>query len=125
MSTVFKLTQAESNLAEIIWSNSPVAAASLIKIAEERLGWKRTTTYTILKRLVSKGIARNTSATVSALLTRDQFLAGQSRSFVDLTFDGSLPKFITSFIGGEKLTQEQAAELRQLIEEHEEDELNG
>jgi predicted transcriptional regulator len=120
MSVVFRLTLAETNLADIIWANAPIASSDLVKIAASKLGWKRTTTYTILKKLCTKGIAENTNAMVSALLTRDEFLAGQSRRFIDDTFEGSLPKFVAAFIGGEKLTQEQAFELRRLIEEHEE-----
>ena len=86
--------------------------------AERELGWKRTTTYTILKRLCGKGVFRNDNATVSAVLTRDEFFAGQSRRYVEDTFGGSLPKFITSFIGGGKLPLEQAGELRRLIDEY-------
>jgi len=117
MATVFRLTRAETNLAGIIWANAPIPSPELAKIAEREFKWKRTTTYTILKRLCGKGVFRNDSATVSAILTHDEFLAGQSRRFVEDTFGGSLPKFITSFTGGRKLTPEQAIELRRLVDE--------
>ena len=120
MTTSYKLTKAESKLADIIWANSPMPSPGLVKIAETELGWKRTTTYTILKKLCEKGVAENEKATVSAMITKDEFFAGQSRSYVEDTFGGSLPMFLTSFIGGKKLTKKQAEEIRQLIDECEE-----
>jgi len=125
MATVFRLTQAESNLADIIWANAPIQSPELARIAEREFGWKRTTTYTILKRLCGKGVFSNDDATVTAVLTRAEFLAGQSRRYVEDTFGGSLPSFITSFIGGGKLTSEQAMELRRLIDAYEEGGDNG
>ena len=125
MAPVYRLTQAEANLAGIIWANAPMQSPELVKIAERELGWKRTTTYTILKRLCGKGIFQNDNATVSAIITSEEFLAGQSRRYVEDTFGGSLPKFIASFISGGKLTPEQAVELRRLIDECEGGSKNG
>ena len=119
MAINYKLTRAEARLAEIIWARGEIASPELVRIAAEALGWKRTTTYTILKKLCDKGVARNDAGMVSAL-TREEFFAGQSRRFVEDTFGGSLPLFLASFIGGGKLTPEQAAELKRLIERHEE-----
>ncbi|MDR2956968.1 MAG: BlaI/MecI/CopY family transcriptional regulator [Coriobacteriales bacterium] len=121
----YRLTKAESSLAEIIWSNAPLPSAKLVSLAADNLGWKRTTTYTILKKLCEKGIAANDSAMVSALLTHDEFLAGQSSQFVENSFGGSLPRFVTAFIDGGKLTKEQAAELRRLIDEFDDGEQHG
>jgi predicted transcriptional regulator len=114
----YKLTAAEEKLASLLWSLSPIASMELIKIAERELAWKKSTTFTILKKLCDKGVFRNENATVSAVLTREQFIAGQSRRYVEDTFGGSLPRFLTSFIGGGRLTEKQAEELRRLIDEY-------
>lgn len=119
MEAVYKLTNAEAKLAELLWNIAPIASMELIKIAEQEFGWKKSTTFSVLKILIEKGIAQNEKSTVTMLCTREQFISGQSRSYVEDTFGGSLPKFITSFIGGKKLTSKQAEELRRLIDEHE------
>ena len=113
------LTEAEEKLAVIIWRDAPLTSPELVRIADKEMSWKRTTTYTVLKKLCDKGVFRNENANVSVELTRDELIANQSRRYVEDTFGGSLPKFIASFIGGKKLTPEQAAELKRLIEEHE------
>jgi len=113
-----ELSQAELRLAEIIWNDNPIQSAKLIKTAELKFGWKRTTTYTFLKRMSDKGVVRNENSIVTAVISRDEFFAGQSHSFVDNTFGGSLPLFITSFIKGRKLSPQQATEIRQMIDEH-------
>jgi predicted transcriptional regulator len=114
----YKLTQAESKLMDIVWANAPMASSELIKIAARELDWKRTTTYTILKKLCEKGVAQMAESEVSALVTPGEFMAGQSRSYVDESFSGSLPLFLTAFIRGRKLSRSQADELRRLIDEH-------
>nr|WP_308742667.1 BlaI/MecI/CopY family transcriptional regulator [uncultured Anaerocolumna sp.] len=119
MKIVYKLTNAEAKLAELLWNIAPIASMELIKIAQQEFGWKKSTTFSVLKILIEKGIAQNEKSTVTMLCTREQFISGQSRSYVEDTFGGSLPKFITSFIGGKKLTLKQAEELRRLIDEHE------
>jgi predicted transcriptional regulator len=119
METVYKLTNAEAKLAELLWNIAPIASMELIKIAEQEFGWKKSTTFSVLKILIEKGVAQNEKSTVTMLCTREQFISGQSRSYVEDTFGGSLPKFIASFIGGKKLTSKQAEELRRLIDEHE------
>ncbi|WP_097014501.1 BlaI/MecI/CopY family transcriptional regulator [Anaerocolumna aminovalerica] len=119
MKIVYKLTNAEAKLAELLWNIAPIASMELIKITQQEFGWKKSTTFSVLKILIEKGIAQNEKSTVTMLCTREQFISGQSRSYVEDTFGGSLPKFITSFIGGKKLTSKQAEELRRLIDEHE------
>ena len=120
MNKTITLFAGEEKLAAIIWRDAPMTSPELVAIAERELKWKKSTTYTVLKKLCNKGVFRNDNANVSVLLTRDELIAHQSRSFVEDTFGGSLPKFITSFIGGCKLTAQQAAELKHLIETHEE-----
>ncbi|MCL1793960.1 MAG: BlaI/MecI/CopY family transcriptional regulator [Oscillospiraceae bacterium] len=113
------LTAAEERLAALIWRDAPLTSPDLVALAEKEMDWKKSTTYTVLKKLCDKGVFKNNNANVSVVLTRDEQIARQSRRYVEDTFGGSLPKFITSFIGGGKLTTEQAAELKRLIEEHE------
>jgi len=125
MAKGLQLTAAEEKLATLIWHGAPLTSPDLVAIAERELDWKKSTTYTILKRLCDKGVFKNENANVSVMLTLDELRARQSRHFVEDIFGGSLPKFITSFSGGKKLTVEQIAELKRLIEEHEEDDENG
>jgi len=119
------LTVAEEKLAALIWRDAPLASPDLVALAEQEMDWKKSTTYTVLKKLCDKGVFKNKNANVTVLLTKDEQVARQSRRYVEDTFGGSLPKFITSFIGGKKLTSEQAAELKHLIEEHEGGSNNG
>ena len=113
------LTAAEEKLAVLIWREAPISSPDLVAVAQRELEWKKSTTYTVLKKLCEKGVIKNENALVSVLLTRDKLITYQSRLYIDDMFGGSLPKFFTSFFGGRKLTPEQAAELRQLIEEYE------
>ena len=113
------LTEAEEKLALLIWRDAPLSSPDLVSLAEREMDWKKSTTYTVLKKLCDKGVFKNENANVSVLLTRNEQIARQSRHFVEDTFGGNLPQFLTAFLGGRKLTPEQAAELRRLIEEHE------
>lgn len=121
MSDFLKLTAAEEKLADLIWRNAPLTSPDLVQLADAKMGWKKSTTYTILKKLCEKGVVQNANANIRVLLTHDELLACQSRHYVEDSFGGSLPKFIASFIGGKKLSAKQALELRRLIDEYEED----
>lgn len=111
----------ESKFADIIWQNEPISTTELAKRAESALTWKKTTTYTVLKRLCDKGIFRNDKGCVTSLISRDEFYALQSERFVDETFHGSLPAFLAAFTARKSLSPEEIAQLRKLIDEHEED----
>jgi len=121
----FNLGERETRFANIIWDNAPLKSTELVKLAAEIMQWKKSTTYTMLRRLCERGIFRNNDATVYVKLTREQFYGGQSRKYVEDTFGGSLPQFITSFIGGKGLSDEQADELVRLISEHRRGAENG
>lgn len=121
----FKLGEQETRFADLIWDNAPIKSPDLVKLAAEVMQWKKSTTYTMLRRLCERGIFKNENATVSVVLTRDQFYGGQSRKYVEDTFGGSLPSFITSFIGGKGLSDKQADELVRLINEHKRGGENG
>jgi predicted transcriptional regulator len=113
------LTAAEEKLASLIWREAPMTSPELVAFAAAEMDWKKSTTYTVLKKLCDKGVFRNENANISVLLTRDKLMSRQSRGFVEDAFGGSLPRFIAAFMGGKKLTGEQTAELKRLIEEHE------
>jgi len=119
--TEYKLGEAESKFADLIWENAPINSTELVRLSEDVMKWKKSTTYTMLKRLCDRGIFRNEGAVVSAAMSREAFFSGQSRCYVDDTFGGSLPRFLASFIGGKKLSDKQAEELVRLINEHKED----
>jgi len=112
------LTQSEERLAAIIWREAPLMSPILATLALQELDWKKSTTYTVLKKLCEKGIFRNEYARISTVLTRDELISMQSRHYVEGRFGGSLPKFIASFFDGKKLTAEQADELINLIKDH-------
>jgi len=118
MSKNINLTDAEEKLAALIWREAPLTSVELTQIADREMDWKRTTTYTVLKKLCDKGVFINENANVSVVLTHDELIARQSRRYVEDMFGGSLPKFITSFFGGREISEEQAAELKRLIDEH-------
>jgi len=111
------LTEAEEKLATLIWQNAPMTSPELVELAQQELNWKKSTTYTVLRKLCNKGVFQNKNAHITVILTRDELVSRQSRQYVEDTFGGSLPKFIASFIGGEKLSAEQAESLKRLIEE--------
>ncbi len=116
-----RLGAIESRFADIIWRNEPISTADLIKICEKELGWKRTTTYTVLKRLSERGLFQNQEGTVTALLSRDEFYTLQSKQFVEESFQGSLPAFLTAFTKGKTLSREEVAHIRKLIDSYEEE----
>ena len=117
MEPVFRLTNAEARLAELLWSNEPIASMEMIKLAEQEFGWKKSTTFTNLKFLIDKGLASNEKSCVTMLYTRDEIVAEQSRRYVDDTFGGSLPMFIAAYTSNRKLSPQQVAELKRLIDE--------
>lgn len=112
-----KLAAVESRFADIIWENEPIASGALAKLCEKELEWKRTTTYTVLKRLCQRGIFQNLDGIVSSCLSRDEFYGKQGQALVDEAFGGSLPAFIAAFTKGKTLTQAEIAEIKRMIDE--------
>jgi predicted transcriptional regulator len=108
----YKLAESEERFAELIWQNEPIGSGNLVKICEKEMNWKKSTTYTVLKKLCEKGIFQNENAVVSSIITKDEYHAKQSICFIEDTFGGSLPKFLTAFISGKKLSNHQAEELK-------------
>ena len=100
----YRLGEIESKFAEIIWENQPLTSRQLADLALERLSWKRTTTYTVLKRLCDRGLFQNQGGTVTSLVSREELYALQSERFVEDTFGGSLPAFLAAFGSRKKLS---------------------
>lgn len=112
-----KLGEIEARFADIIWQNEPLPSRRLAELAEEELGWKRSTTYTILKRLCGRGLFQNQGGTVSSRVSKAEFQALQSERFVEETFDGSLPTFLAAFSTRKKLSDAEIDELQRIIEQ--------
>ena len=113
-----KLGAVESRFADLIWTHAPVSSTQLVRLAEEALGWKKSTTYTALRRLCGRGIFRNEGGTVTALLSREEYYAAQSEQFVEEAFSGSLPAFLAAFTTRKRLSDEEIIELQRLIDEN-------
>lgn len=112
-----KLFDAEWNLMEILWEKGPINSTMLMREAEAALGWKKSTTYTVLRKLGEKGALRNEEALVRALVTREEVLRQESSQFVHRYFGDSLPSFVAAFTQGKKLSKEEAEALKKMIEE--------
>jgi predicted transcriptional regulator len=113
----YKLFDAEYKFMSIIWESSPINSTKLHKICLEKLGWKKSTTYTMIRKLCEKGLIRNENATVTALVNKDEVKKYESQQLVDRVFDSSLPNFISAFLKDKKLTEKEANEIRKMIEE--------
>ena len=111
-----RLGPAETQFAEIIWENEPIPSGVLSKKAEEILGWKKTTSFTVLKRLGDRGIFQNQNGLVTSLISREEFYARHSQQYVEDTFGGSLPAFLAAFSTRRKLSDKEIEEMKNLIE---------
>ncbi len=113
-----KLCESDYRFMCVIWENEPLASGKLVELCSAQLGWKKSTTYTTLKKLCEKGFAQNVDTVVSSLVRKEDVVAYASDRFVEQTFGGSLPNFLVAFLGGKKITEEEAKELKRLIDEH-------
>lgn len=114
----YKLGTIEARFADLIWNQEPVTSGELVKLCAKELGWKKSTTYTVLRRLCGRGIFQNQNGSVTALLSRQEFYALQSEQFVEESFGGSLPQFLAAFTARKKLTDSEIAELEKLIHQN-------
>ena len=115
-----KIFDSEYKFASIVWAHEPVTTKELVQLCQEQLEWKRTTTYTVLKRLCERGIFQTDNSVVTSLIPREQIQKSESQQFVQRTFGGSLPGFIAAFLGGDKLSEQEAEELKAMIDQHRE-----
>ncbi len=116
----YKLGEVEMRFAEIIWNNEPLSSRDLVTLAEKELSWNRSTTYTILRRLSQKGIFQNENKIVTSLISKEELLSAQSEQFIEDTFSGSLPKFLTAFSMKKKLSNQEIEEIQQFIDKYRE-----
>lgn len=115
-----RLAEGEYRFARIVWDNEPIPSGKLVELSQKELGWKKSTTYTVLKKLVERGVLRNENAVVSAVIPREDILREESRAVVDRAFDGSLPSFLAHFMGGKTISDAEADELKAIIDRYRE-----
>lgn len=114
----YTLGTIEGKFAKLIWDNEPISSGDLVKLCEKELGWKKSTTYTVLKRLCLREIFQNTDGCVTSLISEKDFYSLQSEEFIDETFNGSLPRFLAAFTRRKKLSDKEIEELKKLIDEN-------
>lgn len=115
-----RLCESDYRFMSVIWEHQPLPSSKLVALCAQKLGWKKSTTYTTLKKLCDKGFAQNQDTVVSALIPREQVQAYASEQFVAHTFEGSLPGFLASFLGNRTISAQEATELKRLIDQHRE-----
>ncbi len=115
-----KLGMVEARFADIVWENEPLTTKELVRICEKELNWKRTTTYTVLKKLCERGLFITENSVVTSLISKNDFYAIQSEKFVEETFEGSLPAFIAAFSSRKKPTAKELEEIKKMIDSFEE-----
>jgi len=113
----YKLFDAEYKFVSLIWENEPINSTELVKLCLEKSGWKKSTTYTVLRKLCERGFLQNQNAIVTALVKRGESQKHESEALIEKAFDGSLPQFLTAFLEQKKITRREAEELKQIIEE--------
>ena len=111
-----KLFDSEYRLLSIVWENEPAQSGELCKLCQESLGWKRTTTYTVLKKLCNKGVLQNESAIVTSIDKREEVQRQEGQVVLDKAFGGSLPQFIAAFLGEQGISDAEAQEIRDMID---------
>lgn len=113
-----KVFESEYRFCLLLWEKEPIGSGELARLAAERLGWKKSTTYTVLKRLAERGVLQNEHSVVTSLVSREEVQCAESREFIDRTFGGSLPGFIAAFTGSRQLSAEEADEIRRMIDSY-------
>lgn len=108
----------EAKFADIIWENEPISSSELVKLCQKEFNWKKSTTYTVLKRLCEKGLFCNKNGTVSSVVSRQSYYSQQSEKFVDEVFNGSLPAFLAAFTSKKSFTPKEIADIRRIIDEY-------
>ena len=115
-----RLSDGELRLMLIVWEREPLGSGQLVKYCAEQLGWKKSTTYTVIRKLAEGGFLENKDSVVTPLVSKDECQAVESDYFVRRTFGGSLPKFLAAFLGDKKISEEEAEKLKRLIDAHRE-----
>lgn len=111
-----KVFESEYRFCLILWEHEPIKSSELVNLCKEQLGWKPTTTYTVIKRLSERGVLKNENTIVSTLVTKDEVQAAEINELVEKKFEGSLPAFVAAFTKHQKITQEEIDEVQQMID---------
>ena len=111
-----ELGAVQERFADIVWANEPMGSGELVKLCEKELGWKKPTTYTVLRKLCEKGLMRNDDGVVTTLMTREDFYSAKSEQIVEDSYEGSLPAFIAAFTSRKKLSSKEVDEIQQMID---------
>ena len=111
-----ELGAVQERFADIVWAHEPVASGDLVKICEKELGWKKPTTYTVLRKLCEKGLLQNVDGIVSSLISKDDFYSAKSEQVVKESYNGSLPAFIAAFVSRQDLSEKEADEIQKMID---------
>lgn len=119
--TEIQLGVIESRFADMIWAHEPITSHELVKMTAEEFGWARTTTHNVIRKLCAKGVFVNNNGVVTSLISREQFYSLQSKQFVETSFNGSLPAFIAAFTKSKRLSPEEIAEIRKMIDDAQEE----
>ncbi|MFI3213778.1 MAG: BlaI/MecI/CopY family transcriptional regulator [Eubacteriales bacterium] len=114
----YRLGEIEMRFADIIWQNEPLSSGELVKLAEKELSWNRSTTYTILRRLGERGLFQNQNGCVTSCVTKEEFIGAQSEQFLEHTFSGSLPSFLTAFVKRKKISEDEIEEIQRILDEY-------
>ena len=117
----YKLFDAELKFMNIIWEEEPIKSGELVRVCNEKLGWKKSTTYTVLRKLAQRGVLKNENTVVTSIVKREDTQIYERHEVVEKSFGGSLPKFLTAFFGNKKISNDEAEELKKLIDSYKED----
>ncbi|MCI9276793.1 BlaI/MecI/CopY family transcriptional regulator [bacterium D16-50] len=115
-----RLGEVESRFVEMIWEREPIGSGELVNLCEKELSWKKSTTYTVLRRLCQRGILQNCNAVVTSLIKKEEYMAIQSEQVLEDAFEGSLPRFVAAFMSRKKLSRKQIDEIQKLIDDYKE-----
>ena len=118
---IYIMTETEQQFAEIIWDNEPLGSGQLVKLASEKLNWKKSTTYTVLRKLCENGIFQNKDTVVSSIINKEEYIRTKGEIYLEEHYNGSLPKFVAAFMNKKKLGRAEIEELSRMIEEYKED----
>ena len=113
-----KIFESEYRFCLILWENEPVNSTKLVALCKEQLGWSKATTYTVIRRLAERGVLKNENAVVTALVSKEQVQESELEQMVERTFEGSIPSFIAAFSRSKRLTDQEIAQLQEMIDSY-------
>ena len=120
-----KVYDSEYKFCQILWANEPVKSRELVRLCQEQLGWKATTTYTVIKRLSQRGVLKNEDSIVTSLVSKEDVQASELEELVDKTFDGSLPAFVAAFTRHQKISEQEIDEVQAMIDRYRKEHTHG